>query len=120
MRPLAYRDESRLYGCVPSGSTHPSPSGRQLRDDMTRLGVMLLLVLTLAGCGQKGNGSGGDPEMDATLTHLTKELHHAMAGRKLERNFDAFVELTHIEVPPPPPGKKYSINERWKVILVNN
>lgn len=57
--------------------------------------------------------------MAATLANLTRELHHTMPGRKLNRDFDEFVALRHLEVPPPPDGQKYAIDEHWKVILVD-
>jgi hypothetical protein len=81
----------------------------------------ILLAAILAGCGRSGDGadSTNDPELSARLTGLTRELHHAMVGRKLNRDFDEFVAVSKIEVPPPPPGKKYAIDEKWKVILVN-
>ena len=83
--------------------------------------ILILLVSMLAGCGRSGDGinTTNDPEMNDRLVGLTRELHHAMVGRKLNRDFDEFVALSKLEVPPPPPGKKYSINEKWKVVLVN-
>jgi hypothetical protein len=58
-------------------------------------------------------------DINATLAQLTKELRHTMVGRRLNRNFDEFVALRNLHVPPPPPGKKYAISQQWKVILVN-
>lgn len=60
-----------------------------------------------------------DGNMDATLAQLTRELHRTMIGRRLNRNFEEFVALRNLQVPPPPSGKKYAIDERWKVILVD-
>jgi hypothetical protein len=57
--------------------------------------------------------------IDATLAELTHELHKAMVGRRLKRDFDEFVAIRNVKVPPPPPGKKYAIDSHWKVILVN-
>lgn len=57
--------------------------------------------------------------MDATLAELTRELHRTMIGRRLNRNFEEFVALRNLQAPPPPPGKKYAIDQRWKVILVD-
>jgi len=71
-----------------------------------------------AGC-KRHSDEAVDPQMADTLTGLTRELHHTMVGRKLNRNFDEFVALRHLEVPPPPNGKKYAISENWKVILVD-
>ena len=63
--------------------------------------------------------SAENGDINATLAELTKELHHTMVGRRLNRNFDEFVALRNLQVPPPPPGKKYAISQQWKVILVN-
>ena len=41
------------------------------------------------------------------------------AARGLNRDFGEFVALAKLDVPPPPPGKKYAISEKWKVILVD-
>ena len=83
--------------------------------------ALFALAISLNGCKKQagGDGASGDPQVSATLAQLTRELHHAMMGRKLSRDFDEFVALSHVEVPPPPPGKKYAINEKWKVVLVD-
>ncbi len=112
------------------------------------LAAAVALLLFIAGCGKKGGSDGATPSpatqentapgpaptpaepvaiqpaengnIDATLAQLTKELRRTMVGRRLNRNFDEFVALRHLQVPPPPPGKKYAISQQWKVILVNN
>jgi hypothetical protein len=86
-----------------------------------RYTMLIVLAALLAGCGRTGDGvnTTDDPEMSARLAGLTRELHHAMVGRKLNRDFDEFVAVAKLEVPPPPSGKKYAINEKWKVVLVN-
>lgn len=77
-------------------------------------------ALALNGCKKQTGGSGSsDPQVNDTLAQLTRELHHTMMGRKLNRDFDEFVALSHVEVPPPPAGKKYAINEKWKVVLID-
>jgi hypothetical protein len=87
---------------------------------LVHLATVIVLALMLAGCGKGGDAATtNDPEVDARLIQLTRELHHTMVGRKLNRDFDEFVALSKLEVPPPPPGKKYAISEKWKVILVN-
>ncbi len=85
------------------------------------LGMFLAALLMATGCkrNSQGDGAATDPQMAETLSRLTKDLHHTMVGRKLNRNFDEFVALSHVEVPPPPNGKKYAISENWKVILVD-
>lgn len=54
------------------------------------------------------------------LAQLTRELHRAMIGRKLSGSFEEFVAISHVQVPPPPPGKKYVISKKWRVVLENN
>lgn len=108
----------------------------------------IVLIFFAAGCGKKSNATdpaqssatqqstapGPAPtpaervaippaengDINATLAQLTKELRRTMVGRRLNRNFDEFVALRNLQVPPPPPGKKYAISQQWKVILVNN
>jgi len=79
------------------------------------------VALVLSGCGRNGGQAAKDldPQVNATLDRLTQELHHAMVGRKINRDFDEFVAVNRVEVPPPPVGKKYAINDKWKVILVD-
>lgn len=61
---------------------------------------------------------GGD--MGATLARLTKELHHSIARtHRLPASFEEFVASAHVEAPPAPAGKKYAINSKWKVVLVD-
>jgi hypothetical protein len=105
-------------------STH-TPRGRTIVWPGLRPGCALAglacAALLLAGCGRHTGAAAevDNPEVNATLAQLTQELHHTMAGRKINRDFDEFVSLRHLEVPPPPAGKKYAINENWKVVLVN-
>ena len=82
------------------------------------LGIFFCVLLLATGC-KRNSDAAVDPQMADTLSGLTRELHHTMVGRKLNRNFDEFVALRHLEVPPPPTGKKYAISENWKVILVD-
>jgi hypothetical protein len=56
----------------------------------------------------------------ATLTQLTKELHHLIARtHQLPANFEDFAVKAHLQAPPPPAGKKYAISSDWKVVLAN-
>ena len=57
--------------------------------------------------------------VDETLTQLTRELHRTMIGRRLSGTFEEFVAVRNLQVPPPPPGKKYAISKQWRVILVD-
>jgi hypothetical protein len=83
----------------------------------------LMAVLTM-GCEKKAGAAADesiaaqDPQVQATLTQLTHELRRTMVGNKLSGNFDEFVALRHLDVPAPPAGTKYAINDKWKVILV--
>jgi len=56
---------------------------------------------------------------DATLAQLTRELRRTMIGRKLSGSFEEFVAIRNLQVPPPPPGKKYAISKQWRVVLVD-
>jgi hypothetical protein len=105
----------------PSNPHNPACREETAHRSLARMAAGTLLFFLLIGCdqGAKQNTSTGDPALDARLTQLTKELHHAMMGRSLNRNFDEFVALHKLDVPPPPPGKKYAINERWKVVVVD-
>lgn len=112
------------------------------------LAAAVVLMFWAAGCGKKdasGAGAassaaqqstapGPEPtpaeptaiqppdngDINATLAQLTRELRRTMVGRRLNRNFDEFVALRNLQVPPPPAGKKYAISQQWKVVLVNN
>ena len=59
-------------------------------------------------------------DTSSTLARLTKELHRYI-GRThtLPTSFENFIASAHVEAPPPPAGKKYSINDKWKIVLVN-
>ena len=57
--------------------------------------------------------------VDETLAQLTRELRRTMIGRKLSGSFEEFVAIRNLQVPPPPPGKKYAISKQWRVILVD-
>lgn len=79
--------------------------------------------------GNTGSGPAPTPatavhitgtDTDSVLAQLTHELHRSMIRRKLSGSFDEFVAVSHVEVPPPPPGKKYAISKQWRVVLVNN
>jgi hypothetical protein len=57
---------------------------------------------------------------DDVLGQLTRQLHRTMIGRKLSGSFEEFVAISHVQVPPPPAGKKYAISKKWRVVLVDN
>jgi len=84
-----------------------------------------LMMALAAGCGKKA-GAGAeegsappDPQVEANLSQLTHELRRTMVGNKLSGSFEEFTNVRHLEAPPPPPGKKYAISKKWKVILVD-
>jgi hypothetical protein len=89
---------------------------------LAHLASVFLLAALLVGCGKHGadatmTAASTDPEMNARLAELTHELHRTMIGRKLNRDFDEFVALRKLDVPPPPSDKKYAISEKWRVVL---
>ena len=58
--------------------------------------------------------------VNATLAELTRQVRRYIVRNKTTpSNFDDFAAAAHLQVPPPPPGKKYAINAKWKVVLVN-
>ena len=90
------------------------------------------LVLSLAaglgvfpGCKQHASGDMADqsgklsPEEDANLAQLTRELHRTMVRQKLSGSFEEFAAARSDLTIPPPPGKKYAISKKWKVIEVD-
>ena len=85
--------------------------------------AFLALAVLCWGCGKPSRPAAqgiapSDPQVAANLALLSRELRKAMPHYKLTRDFEDFVNQTHVEVPPPPAGQKYAINEKWKVILV--
>ena len=109
------RDLKPLKNQLPSGG-------------LTNLGCLALvacLAVGLAGgCHKTGGGASdegiapSDPQVAANLANLSRELRRAMPRTRLSTNFDEFVAFAHLDVPPPPPGQKYAISKKWKVILV--
>jgi hypothetical protein len=56
--------------------------------------------------------------MNATLAQLSVELRRYVARtRSVPQTFDDFVAKSGVLTPPPPPGKKYAI-ENQAVVLV--
>ena len=92
----------------------------------SRLALVACAVVGLAGgCHKKEIGVSGegivpsDPQVAGNLANLSQELRHAMPRTHLSGSFEEFVSVCHLEVPPPPPGEKYAISKKWKVILVD-
>jgi predicted dinucleotide-binding enzyme len=58
--------------------------------------------------------------VNATLAELTRQVRrYIVRNKNAPSDFDAFVAAAHVQVPPPPTGKKYAITSKWKVVLVN-
>jgi hypothetical protein len=80
----------------------------------------------LTGCKPHGSADGTSgqavdvsPEEVATLTQLTRELRRTMVRQRLSGSFEKFAAArSDLTIPPPPPGKKYAIDKKWKVVLV--
>jgi hypothetical protein len=93
------------------------------------LAALGLAALTAAGC-HKDAGPGTnmvsetqaivptDPQVVSNLAALTGILHRTMNQSRLSGNFDEFVAVSGVEVPPPPAGEKYVISKDWHVVLV--
>lgn len=82
--------------------------------------------LLMAGCGRQSPVETADsadlsPDVQATLHLLNHELRRTMLHQHLSGSFAEFVAARpDLQIPPPPPGKKYAINKRWKIVLVDN
>jgi hypothetical protein len=51
---------------------------------------------------------------------LTLALHHWIGQhQRLPKDFEEFAASNPERIPPPPAGKKYVINSRYQVVLVN-
>ena len=57
-------------------------------------------------------------DVDATLGQLSLELRKYVVGtRSVPKNFEEFVAKSHVQVPPPPAGKKYAIKDQAVVLV---
>jgi len=96
---------------------------------LTKLGRLVVIACLAAGlaggCHKKGGGAAeegivpADPQVAANLANLSRELRRTLPHTHLSGNFEEFVAISHVDVPPPPPGQKYAISKKWKVILVD-
>lgn len=58
--------------------------------------------------------------MNATAGQLTRQLRRYISrNHSTPSSFEDFVASAHLQVPPPPPGKKFAISSNLKVVLVN-
>ncbi len=83
--------------------------------------VVFSAVALAVGCQKKAPEQGitpADPQVAANLAMLSHELRKALPRLNKSTNFDDFVAVSHVEVPPPPAGQKYAISSKWKIILV--
>jgi hypothetical protein len=102
--------------------------------NLCRLAVVACMAVTLAaGCHKNNNTSQSaaassqegivpsDPQVATNLAILTAQVHRSLNQHqyRLTGSFEQFVEVSHVEAPPPPPGQKYAINKVWRVILVD-
>jgi hypothetical protein len=100
--------------------------------NLCRLAVVACLAVTLAaGCHKNNNPQSAtasqegivptDPLVVSNLAILTAQVHRSLNQNqyRLTGSFEQFVDVSHVEVPPPPPGQKYAINKVWRVILVD-
>jgi hypothetical protein len=56
-------------------------------------------------------------DVNATLNQLSLELRcYVVRTRSAPKNFDEFAAKSHLQAPPPPPGKKYAIQDQSVVL----
>jgi hypothetical protein len=92
--------------------------------------ALLLCVLLLAGCGKKTaapvrgaatNSASSAPQSDATQTldRLTQTVRkYAAENRAAPKSLNELVAAGYLsEVPEPPPGKKFVIDQNLRVQL---
>jgi hypothetical protein len=96
--------------------------GHQPKARVLCLALALVISLFAAGCG-KNSAPPPAPMSSAEIAQL-QPLNQALMGWVLQHqrgptNFDEFAASTDIKIPPPPPGKKYVINSRGLISLVN-
>lgn len=61
-----------------------------------------------------------DANSDAVLSELNYQLKRwIVRNQRVPANFEEFVSSAQIQVPPPPPGKKYVMGKQVKIELVN-
>jgi uncharacterized lipoprotein YmbA len=61
-----------------------------------------------------------DANADAVLAELNYQLKRwIVSNQRRPANFEEFVNSAQIQVPPPPPGKKYEMGPQVKIVLVD-
>jgi hypothetical protein len=106
-----------VTGCRKEAATAPSPAVQIVAQQSNMGGPVPQPLPTPTSPKTIAPPSSGN--VDETLAQLTRELHRTMIGRKLSGSFEEFVAVRNLQVPPPPPGKKYAISKQWRVILVD-
>lgn len=87
--------------------------------------VGLALTVLAAGCGHRQevetDAASLSPEIQSNLQMLDHELRRTMLHHHLTGSFAEFAAARpDLQIPPPPTGKKYAIDKRWKVVLVDD
>ncbi|MGD1089491.1 MAG: hypothetical protein ABR955_12315 [Verrucomicrobiota bacterium] len=108
----------------------------------------MVVTLFFAGCGKKSETSGAASQPAAgtastqgtapaqgtaptqgtapasttpDLAQLNREVRKwILRNQYWPSNFDEFAATANIQIPPPPAGKKYVLDSRMHVILVDN
>jgi hypothetical protein len=62
--------------------------------------------------------AGADPQ--TVTAELEREVRKwILRYRRTPRSFEEFISTTPMQIPPPPPGKKYVLTREMKVVLEN-
>ena len=96
-------------------------------------GLALGMLLAVAGCGKEDKPASVTPATQPTniaaapvadpgpdLGQITRDLRRwILRNQRPPKNFEDFASSANVQIPPPPPGKKYAIDKQMHVILVN-
>jgi hypothetical protein len=70
-----------------------------------------------AGAGEPAQTAGAPPAADKAVD-LNREVRRWILGhRRPPKNFEEFAGSTAVQIPPPPPGKKYVLDKSMHVTL---
>lgn len=119
-------------GCLGRGGDvrfHLTGVWRQLREVL-----LAVLLLAMMGCGSQSEPpsapsgmatQGSSAEATATyadpqLAELTRELRRwIVKSKQRPASFEEFAAAAQIQVPTPPPGKRFALSPEMRVILVD-